>query len=207
MAVESHAPRRRRTRAQAHAEILAAAGEILATRPAHEVTVAAVMAATTLTRKSFYVYFRDRAGLIADLVRPLRADADAALAGWAAALDRAEPPESITATAYAALAAAAHVYREHGAVLRALFWSAVDDPELAEVRRALADPVIALAERTLRTTDPATDPAGIANALVTMNIHSLLTLKPDTPDPELDKLVDVLATIWTRTIYPGGRDS
>jgi hypothetical protein len=98
------------------------------------------------------------------------------------------------------------VYREHGVVLRALFWSAVDDPELAEVRRALADPVIALAERTLRTTDPATDPAGIANALVTMNIHSLLTLKPDTPDPELDKLVDVLATIWTRTIYPGGRD-
>ena len=45
----------------------------------HEVTVLAIMSKTTLSRKSFYVYFRDRSELILALVRPLRAQADAAL--------------------------------------------------------------------------------------------------------------------------------
>jgi AcrR family transcriptional regulator len=41
-------------------------------RPIHEVTVLAIMERTTLSRKSFYVYFRDRSELILALVRPLR---------------------------------------------------------------------------------------------------------------------------------------
>jgi hypothetical protein len=36
-----------------------------------------------------------------------------------------------------------------------------------------------------------------------MNVHRLLTLTPDTPDAELDALVDTLATIWERALYPG----
>src|SRR4030088_1328211 len=55
---------------------------LLSERPAHELTVAAIMQATTLSRKSFYVCFRDRSDLITALVTPLRAQPDAALAPW-----------------------------------------------------------------------------------------------------------------------------
>ncbi len=53
----------------------------------HELAVLAIMERTTLSRKSFYVYFRDRSELILALVRPLRAQADAALEEWAGAAD------------------------------------------------------------------------------------------------------------------------
>ena len=70
-------PRRRRRPEEAEREILEAAEALLRERPSHEVTVMAVMARTTLSRKSFYVYFRDRHELIARLVAPLRAALDA----------------------------------------------------------------------------------------------------------------------------------
>jgi AcrR family transcriptional regulator len=195
--------RRRRTREEARQEILDAAGRLLARLPAHDVTVAAVMADTTLTRKSFYVYFRDRADLIAALVRPLRADADAALDVWAETLDTGGSPEEIVTAARSALTVAARVYRRHGAVLRALFWSPAEDSELAAVRRALTDPVVAVAERTIRTAAPslASTAAATATALVAMNVHCLLGLSPDASDAELDDLVDTLTTIWRRTVY------
>src|SRR5688500_3787978 len=70
-------PRRRRRRPEeAEREILDAAEALLRARPAHEATVMAVRERTTLSRKSFYVYFRDRHELIARLVAPLRKEID-----------------------------------------------------------------------------------------------------------------------------------
>jgi AcrR family transcriptional regulator len=189
--------RRRRPPAEARREILDAAAEVLGELPAHTVTVAAIMDRTTLSRKSFYVYFRDRAALIDALVRPLRTDADAALERWRAADDP-------VAAGRAALAAAARTYRRHGAILRAVFWSSGDDPEVQAARAALTAPVIAVAEAIINETSTGLpDPHATATALVTMNVHQLLTLTPDTPDAELDALVDTLATIWERALYPG----
>jgi AcrR family transcriptional regulator len=56
----SSARRRRRAPEDARQEILGAARRLIAERPLHEVTVLAIMARTTLSRKSFYVYFRDK---------------------------------------------------------------------------------------------------------------------------------------------------
>jgi AcrR family transcriptional regulator len=192
----SHPRRRRRTPAQARREILDAAAELLAEQPAHAVNVAAIMDRTTLSRKSFYVYFRDRADLIAALVRPLRGDADAALDRWR----QADDP---VAAGRAALLSAAHTYRQHGAILRAVFWSSGDDPEVAAARSALIEPVVAIAEALMAAlkTDVA-DPHATATALVTMNVHRLLTLTPDTSDADVRALVDTLATIWERVLNP-----
>ena len=44
------------------------------------------------------------------------------------------------------------------------------------------------------------DPHQTALALVTMNIHRMLTLTPGTSDADLDALVNTLATVWERTI-------
>jgi TetR/AcrR family transcriptional regulator, ethionamide resistance regulator len=167
---------------------------LLARQPAHTVSVAAVMARTTLSRKSFYVYFRDRSELLEALVRPLRADADAALERWRTADDP-------IAAGRAALASAARTYRRHGAILRAVFWSSVDDPDIAAARGGLIDPVVAVTETIIDRLGPdLPDPHQTAVALVTMNVHRMLALTPETSNTELDGLVDTLATIWERTL-------
>src|ERR687896_152161 len=73
-------PRRRRRPEEAEGEILHAARALLAELPSHEVTIGRLMAETTLSRKSFYVYFRDRYDLLRRLVEPLSAERDAIVA-------------------------------------------------------------------------------------------------------------------------------
>jgi AcrR family transcriptional regulator len=158
----------------------------------------AIMERTTLSRKSFYVYFRDRSELIIALVRPLRTGADAALAHW---IDAADP----VAAGRAALRAAAGLYREHGTILRALFWASADDPELAAARRDLTEPVVDTAVRAISPIAADPDPQRLratVRPLVTMNVHSLLALPFDATDTELDELVDTLASIWERATLP-----
>ncbi|WP_369803285.1 TetR/AcrR family transcriptional regulator [Mycobacterium sp. E2699] len=189
-------PRRRRAPAEARREILEAASGLVTEQPAHTVSVAAIMDRTTLSRKSFYVYFRDRAELIGALVRPLRAETDASLAQWR----QAEDP---VAAGREALLSAAHTYRRHGAILRAVFWSSDDDPEVAAARSALIDPVVEVAQAIIDASNSGlADSHGAATALVTMNVHRLLTLTPGTSDAEMHVLVDTLATIWERVLYP-----
>jgi AcrR family transcriptional regulator len=72
--------RRRRRPEDARREILDAAHRLLLERPAKEVTVGAIMEATTLSRKSFYVYFDNRYDLLRRLVEPLAAERDAIIA-------------------------------------------------------------------------------------------------------------------------------
>jgi AcrR family transcriptional regulator len=202
MAVRSSSagPARRRRRApeDARQEILDAARRLIAERPLHEVTVMAIMERTTLSRKSFYVYFRDRSELITALVRPLRAGADAALAHWTGAADP-------VAAGRAALRAAAGMYREHGTILRALFWASADDPELAAARHDLTEPVVDTAVRAISPIAADPDPQRLratVRPLVTMNVHSLLALPSGATDTELDELVDTLASIWERATLP-----
>ena len=187
--------RRRRTPQDARQEILDAARELIAERPFHEVTVLAIMERTTLSRKSFYVYFRDHSELIIALVRPLRAQADASLAQWAEAADPVRAGR-------AALRAAAGFYRQHGTIMRALFWASADDPDLAAARRDLTEPVIDAAVRAIGGHPDPQRLRATVRALVTMNQHSMLALPPDATDADLDQLTDTLAAIWERAILP-----
>lgn len=158
----------------------------------------AIMQRTTLSRKSFYVYFHDRSAVISALIGELRADTDAALATWREASDP-------VAAGRVALRSAAATYREHGPVLRAVFWSSAEEQDLAAVRHGLIAPIVEIAERTIAHAIPAMAPQGaraMAEALVTMNVHCLLGLATDTSGTDLDALVDTISTIWERTIFP-----
>src|SRR5436853_5465867 len=97
--------RRRRTPAEAEHEIIDAARELFAERPWHEVTVGEIMERTTLSRKSFYVYFRDRYELLARMLAPLRAEGDAVMSGQ-------DPRETLKGIA--------RIYQANGELLRAL---------------------------------------------------------------------------------------
>ena len=191
--------RRRRRPEEAKREILDAAEALLAERPATDVTVQAIMARTTLSRKSFYVYFRDRADLFANLLMPLRADADAALARWRSAIDSVEAGRE-------ALRSAAILYHRHGPLLRALARAATHDPEVARVWHAAIDQVVTVAEEQIEATNrsgrhPPLEVEPTARALVTMNVHYLLDQLAGNPNADVDATVRTLATIWERTIY------
>jgi AcrR family transcriptional regulator len=198
---EAGAParRRRRTRAQARAEILDAARELLAERPSREVTVVAIMERTTLSRKSFYVYFRDRVDLFASLVEPLRADADETLARWREATD-------IVTAGHIALRSAAMLWVRHGTILRALANASDSDEEAARVWSEVVGSVAEvsaqkIAEATAAGESHGLDPERTARALVTMNVHVFLDQLVGNPNPDIDETVATLARIWERTFY------
>jgi TetR/AcrR family transcriptional regulator, ethionamide resistance regulator len=198
-ASEAHTTRRRRTPDEARREIVEAAQALLAERPAAEVTVQAIMAGTTLSRKSFYVYFRDRADLFANLLMPLRAEADAALARWRGAIESVEAGRE-------ALRSAAILYQQHGPLLRALADAAAHDPDLAQVWHGAIDQIVTVARELIEATNrigrnPPLEVEATARALVTMNVHYLLDHLAADPDADPDAAVRTLATIWERTIY------
>src|SRR5215210_2889786 len=106
--------RRRRSPESAEREILGAAESFLRERPFRELTVDEVMARTTLSRSSFYVYFRDRHQLAVRLVESIGGELFAMADRW---LDGTGDPR---ADIRAALEGVAAVYAEHGLVLGAI---------------------------------------------------------------------------------------
>jgi TetR/AcrR family transcriptional regulator, ethionamide resistance regulator len=194
-------PRRRRRRPdEAQAEILAAAEALLRERPSHEVTVMAVMERTTLSRKSFYVYFRDRHELIARLVAPLRADLDARRAAARAAHDH--PRDQFQAS----FLAIARVYIEHGALLRALRESSGHDEDAERVWREFTHAPIAEYAALIRAETEAGRSHGLdadttAQALITMNLGCFFEQLIGRPSADPERLVETLAEIWARAIY------
>ena len=199
--VATERPRRRRRRPEeAEGEILAAADALLRERPSHEVTVMAVMERTTLSRKSFYVYFRDRHELIARLVAPLRAELDARRAAARAAHD--SPRDQFRA----AFLEIARVYIDQGALLRALRESSGHDDDAERVWREFTDRPIAEYAALIRAETEAgrsrgLDPGATARALITMNLGCFFEQLIGNPSADPVPLVDALAEVWTRTIY------
>jgi AcrR family transcriptional regulator len=194
------ARRRRRRPEEAEREILDAAEQLLRERPSHEVTVMAVMERTTLSRKSFYVYFRDRHELIARLVAPLREELDERIAAVRAAhpdpRDQARP----------AFLEIARVYMEHGELLRALRESSGHDEDAERVWREFTDPPIAELIALIRAEIKAgrakgLDPDRTARALITMNLGCFFEQLIGKPHADPEPLVDTLVEIWVRTIY------
>jgi AcrR family transcriptional regulator len=194
-------PRRRRRRPEeAEREILEAAEALLRERPSHEVTVMAVMERTTLSRKSFYVYFRDRHELIARLVAPLRAEIDARAAEIRTehedARDQLRP----------LFFEVARVYMRNGELLRALRESSGRDADAARAWREFTDPPIDNVAELIRSETEAGRTAGLdpdrtARALITMNLGCFFEQLIGRPRAKPEPLVDTLVDIWTRTIW------
>jgi TetR/AcrR family transcriptional regulator, ethionamide resistance regulator len=193
-------PRRRRRPEEAEREILDAARSLLAERPSHEVSIGAIMSATTLSRKSFYVYFRDRYELLRRLVEPLGSERDAIVAElWREGAD-------IAAGGRAALLALAGLYARHGRLLRALAEASSQDREARRAWREFIEPVIEGHAEKIREEVEAGRVAGIepgptARALIGMNLQYFFDQLVDEPSPDLEATADTLLTIWRRTLY------
>ena len=194
-------PRRRRRRPEeAEREILDAARALLAERPSHEVTVGAIMSKTTLSRKSFYVYFRDRYELLRRLVEPLREQRDAIVG------ELYREGADLAAGGRAALLALAELYARHGRLLRALAEASSQDQEAKRAWKDFLEPVISghaekIREEIAQGRIAGVDPEPTARALIGMNLQYFFDQLVDNPRPNLEATADTLLTVWLRALY------
>ncbi|MFN8175994.1 MAG: TetR/AcrR family transcriptional regulator [Solirubrobacteraceae bacterium] len=196
------APVRRKPQspAESEREIVAAADKVLRERPFHELTVDAIMRETGLKRPSFYVHFRDRNDVILRVVGTIGDELFDAAGHWYR--DESDPVSS----ARRALEGVVAVYSRHGPVLRAVADAATDDADverayLGLVRRfadAAADH-IRKEQRAGRAL--AVDPDPTAEALTWLTERYLSQKLGRGERPDSSGLVDVLLTIWLRSLY------
>ena len=188
--------RRRRTPESAEREILEAAESFLRERPFRELSVDEVMARTTMSRPSFYVYFRDRHHLLVKLVEGIGGELFEGASLWLEG--DSEPRES--------LAAVAEVYVRHGLVLGAIADAAGHDPDVESTYRALIERFVeATAERIERDVaaglvEPL-DARETARALVWMSERYLKETLGRLPQAPLATVNETLPEIWERVLY------
>jgi len=192
--------RRRRRPEVAEREILEAAGRLLTERPANEVTVGAIMEATTLSRKSFYVYFDNRYDLLRKLVEPLAAERDAIIDPLL------RPGVDMATGAREALARLAQLYATHGRLLRALAEASSEDHEAKQAWRDFMDPVIEahsakIADEIERGRIRGIEAEPTARALIGMNLQYFFDELVDVPDPDPDATAETLLVLWSRALY------
>ncbi len=189
--------RRRRSPESAEREILDAAESFLRERPFRDLTVDEVMARTTLSRPSFYVYFRDRHHLVVRLVEGIGGELFEQADRW---LRGTGDPR---AEVRAALSGVAGVYAEHGLVLAAIADAAGHDPGVESTYRDLIERFIATAAvRIEREPTTGVPPEETARALVWMNERYLREALGRHPQTPVATVIDTLWTIWVRTLYP-----
>jgi AcrR family transcriptional regulator len=196
------ARRRRRSPELARREILDAAESFLRERPFRELTVDEVMARTTLSRPSFYVYFRGRHELAVQLVEGIGAELYAGAERWLSADGEGDPGADVRAS----LAAVADVYVRHGLALGAIADASEHEPDVDAIYGALIDRFVdataaRIAGETARGQVAGLDARETARALVLMSERYLTETLGRLPQEAPEKVVETLARIWVRTLY------
>src|SRR3954470_11152151 len=197
MTPKSEQRRKRRRPEEAEREILEAAAELLAERPAGEVTGGAIMEATTLTRKSFYVYFENRYDLLRRLVEPLAEERDAIIAPLLG------PGVDMASGAREALVRLAEVYAPHVRLLRALAEASSSDEEARRAWREFLEPVVEahsakIADEIERGRIRGIEPEPTARALIGMTLQYFFDELVDAPEPDPAAAAETLLVLWQR---------
>jgi AcrR family transcriptional regulator len=198
---EEARPRRRRRRAEdAELEILDAAENFLRTRPFHAMTVDDLMARTGLSRPSFYEYFHDRHALARKLVERMLALMFPMCDRW---FSGTGAPEADLRSGFEGLVA---VYREHGALMRALRDAAAQDRRVKNayeifINRMIEGTAVRIRSEIAAGRTAPLNPEETARALNLMGERYLADKLERDPTVASRTLVDTLVTIWMRVLY------
>jgi len=194
--------RRRRSRAAARAEIVTAAEAFLRERPFRDLSVEEVMGRTSLSRSSFYVYFRDRHDLLLQVVQQIGDELFEMAERWLSG--SGDPDDDIRR----ALTGVVDVYAAHGPVMRAIADGAAVDPEVEAVYTALIQRFIDATSEHVREelaagrAAPVADAEDCSFALVWMTERYLsLSLGTMPQRVSHDTAVRSLHEIWLRALY------
>ena len=198
-------PRRIRRRPHdARREILDAAEVLLAERPFLELSVDDLMASTSMTRSSFYHYFRSLDEVAIALMRRVQGEMMEATAPWLRVDYEGDPAVGLER----GIRASAEVFARHGVVLSAIHeasfrYEAVQrewrDGVLEDWIGAVAAQVRAQRDRGLTRVADAEE---IARALLLMNTAVLVERLGKQPPDQPDAVADTLAEIWIGALFP-----
>lgn len=184
------------------AALLAAARDVFTVNGYHGTSVAMIAERAGVSLGTFYTYFADRSGMLAqlveDAVRSLLADPDRV---WRVAQGR----EGI----YRVLLSYVRAHSEDAG-----FWGVweevtLTDVPLAALRRDLSRLLIATVSRELARgieaglVRPDVDPDGTARALTSMvdrYCHVTYSFDPPDPPPSAEQSAHVLTEVWARTV-------
>jgi AcrR family transcriptional regulator len=192
--------RRRRSPELAEREILEAAETFLRERPFRDLTVDEVMARTTMSRPSFYVYFRDRHHLAVRLVEGIGAELFGMADRWLGG--DGDPRADVRA----ALKGVTAVYERHGLVLSAIADAAGHDPEVESIYRGLIERFVDATAEHIEEDVAAgrispLDTREAARALVWMNERYLRETLGRLPLTPIETVVETLWMVWVRVLY------
>ena len=198
-------PRRIRRRPHvARREILDAAEVLLAERPFLELSVDDLMASTSMTRSSFYHYFRSLDEVAIALMRRVQGEMLEATAPWLRVDYEGDPAVGLEQ----GIRASAEVFARHGVVLSAIHeasfrYEAVQrewrDGVLEDWIGAVAAQLRAQRDRGLTRVADAEE---IARALLLMNTAVLVERLGKQPPDQPDAVADTLAEIWIGALFP-----
>ena len=202
MTVATQRTRRRQLREETRRQILDAAQEFLREQSYRELSVDALMARTGHTRTVFYRHFPDIPSLVLTLIAEVGAELVVVAEQWAAEANLT-PQE-----ARKRLAVFVDFYVRNGPLVHAVAEAAhhddaVEDAYQAMVERFVEITAAGIEQRVERTELNPIDAPEIARALVRMlNAYLDDALgREGATDPE--RVLDAVATIWTRTLFPG----
>ena len=144
-----------------------------------------------ISRTAFYFYFRDKRELLVRLTEEVNAELMAAADTW----------WSGTADLRTALHAIADLYREHGALLRAVVEVSTYDEEVAAFWRGMVGRFADATRERIEAEDAdIPSPAATAFALVWMVERAFYQQRVQGEPVTVDELVDSIATIFERTV-------
>jgi AcrR family transcriptional regulator len=196
----THRAEVRQARQQSRDRIVAAATELIRTRPYGALTVDEVMREVGLGRTIFYRHFDDLADL---LLRAGREAIDELYDAQRAFTEAriGEGPEVVRQAIEPAVA----VYERHGPVLRAIAEAAAGDEQIATGQQAMRSRFNELVAAALRTmpqiaAHPPADASETARALNHLNESYLLDAFGREPRVSAETAVQTLTEIWAALI-------
>ncbi len=196
-------PRRRRKPEAAESEILDAAARFLREHPFRDMTVDNMMAATGLSRPSFYEYFRDRHHLIIKLIERFGPLTYTVGERWLSGGDSGNEPIEALREGVQKLV---ELYSRRGYLLRALADAASNDKLVESAYREMTGRNIEATAARIRVgirngAIEAVHPKEIATALILFNDRYLMEKFGREPHPDREIAAETLLTVWKRVLY------
>jgi AcrR family transcriptional regulator len=199
-----------RTKRQRKAELTAdqlleAARRVFETKGYQAATVGAITRAADTAHGTFYLYFRNKRDVFSRVVYQVcREMYEAGDTAW----DGADPMQSLRAGIRTFL----EVFSRHRGLWRALIQGALEDPELEAMWVGLRRPFIERTERvlevlqadgTLQPLDTEVWATALSSMVEWVAFTQFVLARPAGGEPDPDRLVEGLATVWYRAVFAG----
>lgn len=176
-------------------EILDTAHALLWRQPFRDVTVRDLMAATSVGRSSFYIYFQDRY----DLARALLEEIDREIAAATPEIDARRP---LTNELHANLSESVAVWRRHGPVIRAIEDASYQDASLEAIYRSWF--IQRSIDRTARLVVDAQSDGRLPTDLDPAEVGTLMTLMAMAyMNDRLGRLPQACSDVVTEVLHAG----